>query len=140
MSGPGIGSLQIDNMLSIKEILNKHFNEASLPMSIRILSKLLNKYDLKIEISETPLDLFKIMSIKIEGDPNELTILDHIDHMSVDEIVNILEKNLSNNQKLKIYKLISHMNYEESTRTLTFFSNCKWYDRKDKLTRITKIN
>ena len=115
-----------------------HNKNSILPISLRILHMLLEK-NLRIELSDKPLDLVEILSIKVNDDSGipGLPTQEYYEHLAVEEIVKIILER-SNNQKISIYKLIDRIEHNQDTKIVKFYSNIKIHTREDKLNRILK--
>lgn len=109
-------------------------NDNLLPMSVKILEKILQISHIKVEISNIPLDTCSFYSFRIDDD-DFFSSLSYYENTVMEEFINILLK--KHVCKLKIYKLLSHIHID-STKRVTYFSNIRWFDRKDKLIRILK--
>jgi len=95
--------------------------------------------NLRIELSDKPLDLVEILSIKVNDDSGipGLPTQEYYEHLAVEEIVKIILER-SNNQKISIYKLIDRIEHNQDTKIVKFYSNIKIHTREDKLNRILK--
>lgn len=117
--------------------------ESLLPMSLQILKKLLEN-NVKIKISEEPLDTMTTFRIGVDVDdypinyPSFINLKQHHEHLAIEEIVKLLTEK-SNKGKIIIYKLIDRIETNKQTRYVTFYSNIRIINRKDKLNRILKI-
>lgn len=115
--------------------------ENLLVVSLKILQKVLEQRDFVFELSDKPLDTYAICKFHVDSDLSFLTgsfATEYYENLAMEQIVEIILKKLLNNQKLKIYKLISHITVDKDTRSIVYFSNIRWYTREDKLKRIIK--
>jgi len=113
---------------------NEH--HSTLPQSLKVLKILLDN-NVKIKISDKPLETNITFRFLIEHDLSVLTAQEYYEHLAIEEISKSLIKK-SNNGKIFIYKLIDRI--ESNQGYVTFYSNIKIINRKDKLTRILKEN
>lgn len=123
------------------ETNNLNISMNDLPLSMSVLSKILQEIDLHIEISKEPLNTINILTIKVDGDlffQNPSMAIEAVENAAKDEIVKIFKKKLSNNTKLKIYKFISCS--VNQSKQLVYTANVKFYSRIDKLERILNKN